>query len=325
MNLSDITKINFGSAGISAVYNGGIKLWPKGAEVSNKVMKFTVVSGDTWDKTGISAYTADNRLVEPVSKDTTGWTYDEDVEFLQCNGSPSANLLTFEGFPKMVKFKNAADLFNGCSSCTDISTGNMDFSECWSMYRMFTGCNSLTSLDLSKFDTSKVSVMANIFVGCHSLTSLDVSNFNTSLVRDMSLMFNGCSKLASLDLSNWDTSNVTEMTSMLAWCKSLTTLNLSNFNTSLVTNMSAMFNECSKLASLDLSNWDTSNVTNMSYMFNNCSALTTVKMTNCSQDTKDKIRAALDAAGLTSAVITDDTPVAPARAARKRQTKTKTN
>ena len=47
MNLSDITKINFGSAGISAVYNGGIKLWPKGAEVSNKVMKFTTTDGNT--------------------------------------------------------------------------------------------------------------------------------------------------------------------------------------------------------------------------------------------------------------------------------------
>ena len=27
MNLSDITKINFGSAGISAVYYGGVKIW----------------------------------------------------------------------------------------------------------------------------------------------------------------------------------------------------------------------------------------------------------------------------------------------------------
>ena len=60
MNLSDITKINFGSAGISAVYNGGIKLWPTGTVADNKVMKFTIVSGDTWDTTYISAYTADD-------------------------------------------------------------------------------------------------------------------------------------------------------------------------------------------------------------------------------------------------------------------------
>lgn len=68
MNLSDITKINFGSAGISAVYNGGIKLWPQGSELSNKVMKFTTTDGNTWNHTYISAYTADNRLIQPVKK-----------------------------------------------------------------------------------------------------------------------------------------------------------------------------------------------------------------------------------------------------------------
>ena len=88
MNLSDITKINFGSAGISAVYNGGIKLWPKQVDRDNKVMKFTVVSGDTWDNKYISAYTADNRLVEPVLKDATGWTYDDNVGYIVSKQRP---------------------------------------------------------------------------------------------------------------------------------------------------------------------------------------------------------------------------------------------
>ena len=66
-----------------------------------------------------------------------------------------------------------------------------------------------------------------------------------------------------------------------------------------------MFSNCSNLASLDLSGWDMTNVTNTSNMFSNCFALKTVKMTNCSQDTKDKIRAALDAAGRTNTVITE--------------------
>lgn len=72
MNLSDITKINFGSAGISAVYNGGIKLWPTGTVADNKVMKFTIVSGDTWDNKYISAYAADDRNITPIKKDATG-------------------------------------------------------------------------------------------------------------------------------------------------------------------------------------------------------------------------------------------------------------
>lgn len=305
MNLSDITKINFGSAGISAVYNGGIKLWPQGSELSNKVMRFTIVSGDTWNNTKISAYTADNRLIQPVKRDATGWTYDEEVEYLSCLNSSSSNLLTFEGFPKVVKIKNARGLFYECGSCTDISTGNMDFSNCLNMYQMFVRCNSLTTLDVSNFNTSNVGNMASMFGGCNSLTSLDVSHFNTSKVTDMNLMFNGCSKLTSLDLSNFNTSRVTNMQNMLAWCKRLTTLNLSNFDTLKVTNMEAMFYNCNDLASLDLSNWDMTKVTKTNYMFLACDSLQTVKMTNCSQDTKDKIRAALDAAGLTSVVITE--------------------
>lgn len=69
--------------------------------------------------------------------------------------------------------------------------------------------------------------------------------------------------------------------------------------------MSWMFSNCISLATLDLSNWDILNATDIKSIFNNCSALQTVKMTNCSQATKDKIRAALDEAGLTSVVITE--------------------
>ena len=204
MNLLDITKINFGSAGISAVYNGSIKLWPTGASADNKVMKFTTTDGNTWNNTKISAYTADNRLITPIKKDATGWTYDEEVRYItspEIDWGSEGNLLTFEGFPKAVKLKEAIGLFFNCPNCTDISTANMDTSECTDMTGMFAGCYKLTSLDLS--------------------------------------------------------------------------------------------------------NWDTSNVTTTDNMFLACDSLTTVKMTNCSQDTKDKIRAALDAAGLTSVVITE--------------------
>ena len=307
MNLSDITKINFGSNNISAVYNGGIKLWPSGSEASNKVMKFTTTDGNTWD-TVMSAYTADNRLITPVKKDATGWTYDEEVEYFSCSNGSSTNLLTFEGFPKAVKIKNANGLFQGCNSCTDISTANMDTSECWNMYNMFNGCKSLTSLDVSHFNTTRVTILAYMFSGCNSLTSLDVSHFNTSKAIDMTLMFNGCSKLSTLNVSNFDTSKVAEMESMFGWCKSLTSLDVSHFNTSNVTIMSAMFQNCSSLTSLDLSNWDTTKVTDTEYMFLACDNLKTVKMTNCSQATVDKIRAAVEAAGYLNNVnfVVDD-------------------
>ena len=282
MNLSDITKINFGSAGISAVYNGGIKLWPKQVVTDNKVMKFTTTDGNTWNNAGFSAYTADNRLIEPVKRDATGWTYDENVGYIKCSQSDSweeKNLLTFEGFPQAVKLNSGANFFSDNGECTDISTANMDTSECTSMNSMFNYCTSLTSLDVSHFNTSQVTSMQNMFSGCSGLTSLDVSHFNISKVTNMYHMFYECSGLTSLDLSNWDTSQVTSM--------------------------SEMFSGCTSLASLDLSNWDTSKVTNTNNMFLACDSLKTVKMTNCSQDTKDKIRAALDEAGLTNTVITE--------------------
>ena len=309
MNLSDITKINFGAANISAVYNGGIKLWPTGTVADNKVMKFTIVSGDTWEKTGISAFTADNKYITPIKKDATGWTYDEEVGYFNSErwsfNHSGTNLLTFEGFPQAVKFKSGANFFYNNNKCTDISTGNIDTSECTDMNGMFSGCKGLTSIDVSNFNTSQVTDMNCMFQNCSSLASLDLSNFNTSQVTDISYMFFYCISLISLDLSNFDTSQVTNMKRMFEYDRGLTSLDLSNFNTSQVTDISYMFDSCFSLATLDLSNWNMTNVTNTSYMFSDCFALKTVKMTNCSQETKDKIRAALDAAGLTSTVITE--------------------
>ena len=230
MNLSDITKINFGAANISAVYNGGIKLWPKQVDTGNKVMKFTTTDGNTWNNEAIRVYTANNKLLSSVKKDATGWTYDKEVGYIDSRGNrwdKGTNLLTFDGFPKVIKCRSGKYMFGENSKCTDISTANIDTSEC----------------------------------------------------TDMNGMFRSCKGLTSLDLSNW--------------------------NTSQVTIMFGMFNDCGSLTSLDLSNWDMTKVTNTGIMFNNCSALKTVKMTNCSQETKDKIRAELDAAGLTNTVITE--------------------
>lgn len=203
MNLSDITKINFGSAGITAIYNGGVKLWPTGTGESNKVMKFTTFDGQTWNNNTISAYTANNTYITPVLKDATGWTYDKDVEYIISaqQSAQEGNLLTFEGFEKPTKYKSANALFSYCEDCSEVNTTNMDMSEC--------------------------------------------------------------------------------------------------------VNLSYMFQYAAALTTLDFSNWDLTKIYDIDDMFKDCSALTTVKMTNCSQDTKDKIRAALDAAGLTSTVITE--------------------
>ena len=276
MILTDFSKIKFGSADITAVYAGAVKIWPaaSGDTGDRRTMRFTTTDGNTWNKDNISAYTADNRLIEPIEKTATGWTYAEDVEYLASSPhlDPQGNLLTFNGFDSKIKISSANSLFSSEKYITEIDTKKLDVSEVNNLMLMFNGCNALTALDVSHFNTSKVTDMQGMFISCSSLTSLDLSNWDTSKVTDMQGMFISCSSLTSLDLSNWDTSKVTDMRDMFEYCSSLT--------------------------SLDLSNWGLTNVAKMGNMFNDCTSLKTITMKNCSQDTIDKIKAALTDAGI---------------------------
>ena len=276
-------------------------------EPSSNKMMFTIVSGDTWNKPTISAYTADDRLIEPIEKTATGWTFDGKVAYVRNQGfHRNTNLKTYSGFEDKIKYKDCSYMFFREKACTSINTENIDISECVSMIFMFGSCSGLTSLDVSNFDTSQVTDMKAMFANCGKLTSLDVSHFNTSQVTDMSGifwncknltsldvshfdtskvtnmngMFSDCYKLTSLDVSNFDTSQAINMRMMFTSCRLLTSLDVSNFNTSKVADMSAMFSGCSGLTSLDVSNFDTSNVTNMGAMFNNCRSLASLDVSN---------------------------------------------
>ena len=250
MILTDFSKIKFGSADITAVYAGAVKIWPaaSGDTGDRRTMRFTTTDGNTWNKDNISAYTADNRLIEPIEKTATGWTYAEDVEYLASSPhlDPQGNLLTFNGFDSKIKISSANSLFSSEKYITEIDTKKLDVSEVNNLMLMFNGCNALTALDVSHFNTSKVTDMQGMFISCSSLTSLD--------------------------LSNWDTSKVTDMRDMFEYCSSLT--------------------------SLDLSNWGLTNVAKMGNMFDDCTSLKAITMKNCSQDTIDKIKAALTDAGI---------------------------
>ena len=247
--------------------------------MGKRVLRFTTIDGNTWNKQAISAYTADNSLIQPTEKTSTGWTYGEDVEYIYSTGI-SSNLLTYEGFDSSeIKYRNLANYFYNNSKCNDISTAKMNVSQCGSMYRMFYNCYGLTSLDLSNWDTSNVTNMYGMFYNCTGLTSLDVSNFKISNTA-MKEMFRGCKSLTSLDVSKWDTSKVTDMGGMFQDCSGLTSLDVSKWNTSKVENMRDMFGNCKALTSLDVSNFDTSQVASMSNMFGNCSGLTSLDVSN---------------------------------------------
>ena len=176
---------------------------------------------------------------------------------------------------------NMRNMFQDCSSLTNLDVSNFNTSNVTDMRMMFYKCTNPTSITgLSHFDTSQVTNMYGMFMSCSCLTSLDVSNFNTSNVTDMSYMFWNCSNLISLDVSSFNTSQVTNMDSTFYNCSSLTSLNLINFNTSQVTTTKSMFDGCSSLTSLDLSSFNTSQVTDISRMFYGCRSLTSLDITN---------------------------------------------
>ena len=246
------------------------------------VLKYTTTDSSAWDS-NIKAYTTNDRFIEPLTQDATGWTYDNEVRYVKADESyfpQKHNLLTFNGFGNKVKYKDCSKIFLGERHCTSINTTNIDVSECTNMRYVFSDCNGLTSLDVSNWDTSKVITMNSMFSGCIGLTSLDVSHFDTSKVTDMRLMFAGCNGLTSLDVSHFDTSQVVNMSGMFYNCSNLTSLDVSNFNTSRVTDMSLMFADCSSLTSLDVSSFNTVKVTEMVGMFSDCSGLTSLDVSN---------------------------------------------
>ena len=118
------------------------------------------------------------------------------------------------------------------SNLTQINfNDNFNTANVTDMSNMFDGCSSLTNLDLGNFNTANVTNMGFMFNLCQSLTNLDLSSFNTAMVANMAQMFWACESLTSLNLSNFNTSNVTNMSGMFYLCPCLTTtINIMNAN-----------------------------------------------------------------------------------------------
>ena len=306
MILTDFSNIKIGNTDISSVYMGGEKLWPKGADMSRRIMRFTTTNGNTWNIAQISAYTADNRLIQPIEKTATGWTYENDIEYMTSNRG-STNLLTYDGFDSpQVRYQNKTiGYFSGNTMCNRIETAKMDVSQCFDMTRMFHSCKSMKSFDVGNWDVSNCSNMLQMFFNCTGATSIDVANWNVSNVERMSDMFRNCYSLKNLDVSKWNTKSLRYMGMTFRSCRALETLDVSNWNVSHVesmnyafaetalktldvskwvtrsaTSMKNMFSNCTGLTSLNLANWDVSKVTAMTEMFMNCSNLTTINMEN---------------------------------------------
>ena len=118
------------------------------------------------------------------------------LDYVGLSDTDRANITTVT-FLNEVKPPLCGKLFSGFNSLSTINGINyLDTSDATNMYQMFDSCSTLTELDLKAFDTRKVKNMQNMFNGCSALTKIVVSdNFEVSQVTESDNMFKNCSSL----------------------------------------------------------------------------------------------------------------------------------
>ena len=276
------------------------------ATPTGTTLYFTTTDGQTLNA-NIEAKNKAGTVIEPSLKTPTAWYYDEIVETM---GFPSkttnCNLYSLNGVNiplKLIQNKYLGGDAIGTNIMENCVYADLrKFLNTYNIAFMFNSAKNLKWLDISNFNTYIVDDFRQLFGYCGALTSLNLSNFNTSKATNIGAMFSGCKGLTSLDLSHFNTSKVTNMDYMFSECSGLTSLDLSNWDTSKVELMNDMFSKCRKIAELDLSNWDMSKVTNKARMFYLCTSLKTITMKNCTTETIDKIKSALQSAGILNQV-----------------------
>ena len=276
------------------------------ATPTGTTLYFTTTDGQTLNA-NIQAKNKAGTVIEPSLKTPTAWYYDEIVETMRFpSKTTNCNLYSLNGVNIPLKLIQNEYLGNDAigknimENC--VYADLRKFLNTYNIAFMFNSAKKLKWLDISNFNTYIVNDFRQLFGYCGALTSLNLSNFNTSKATNIGSMFSGCSGLTSLDVSNFKTSQVTNMDYMFSECSGLTSLDLSNWDTSKVELMNDMFSKCRKIAELDLSNWDMSKVINTGRMFYLCTSLKTITMKNCTTETIDKIKSALQSAGILNQV-----------------------
>lgn len=136
----------------------------------------------------------------------------------------STSKLTFEGCTYLQHAMNmkymansTSDLFNGCTSLTDVSFAPGSTSESKMHQNMFRNCKSLVNCDLTNLDTSQSKRFESMFFGCQSLTSAPVKYIPKNNL--FTTMYYQCYKIPDFDNLYIDVNTVSNGTLWNLDCK----------------------------------------------------------------------------------------------------------
>ena len=233
---------------------------------------------DIPDSNGLKGYIVGTEVIIYAENDLPIYTSDNASYLFSSNGGTTFDsLIEIENLSELntkhTKYMN--NMFENCSSLTNIDLSGFNTAKVQNMSYMFAGTTSANSINVSSFDTSSVQDMSYMYQNS-ILNDIDLSHFVTASVSNMSHMFDGCQQATNIDVSNFDTSNVTNMEFLFKDCINLTQIDVTNFDTSKVTTMESLFENCQSLSLLDTSFFNTRNVLIMKNMFKDCSHLVTL-------------------------------------------------
>ena len=168
----------------------------------------------------------------------------------------------------------ATNIFNGCSSLTDVTLDKINFGNLAGLGNFFTNIKgTLVNATISNSAVPSVTSFGNLFQNAGKLESVSFEGTDTSDVTNMSGMFNGCTVLESEHLSGLDTSSAIYMQDMFKNCAALK-ISALNIDTTNATNMSNMFNGCNAVENTSTGEFHIDSATSIGSLFANCSYLT---------------------------------------------------
>jgi len=141
----------------------------------------------------------------PSSSCTHSWNIDADAYYYDASvtdNTPwrnySSEITSISVTATGLEVRNAKQMFQGMSSLTSASIGNLDTSLCTSMYEIFDSCTALQSVNANGLNTASVTDMSWIFWNDSALKTVNIASWDTRAVTSCSGPFNYCDSLTSI-------------------------------------------------------------------------------------------------------------------------------